>query len=168
MAAKDLVERAQQIVGDRDTIVAAAWLEPRGRSGGLLTGLDAGDVAGRSGTRLVIGAIGGFIGEAVGRRSGGFTTNRSDGLTIRPVPANAMIAVSATRLYVWAVTVVDRRRMPGEVVVDLPRDAVVVNVHGRVSVRVVEVCHPAGAEKWEFEADRLGSHITGVIAALRS
>ena len=161
MSEQDLIDRAQAAVGDRDTIVAAAWLRPRGESGGLLAGMDVGDSLGVAG-----GIAATVAGDAVGRASGGFATDRHDGMTIRPVPRSTLLAVSAERLYCWAVAVDDHHRVPGAPVFELPLDAVEISVHRRLTVRTFEVIHPAGAEKWEFEADYLGSHLKFVLAVI--
>jgi len=158
---QDLIDRAQAAVGDHDRIVAAAWLRPRGESGGTLAGMDAGDGLGLAG-----GIAATVAGRAVGQASGGFTTDRHDGMAIRPVPRSTLLAVSAERLYAWAVTTEDHHRVPGAALFALALDEVEVSVHRRLTVRTFEVIHPPGAEKWEFEADYLGSHLKFVLAAI--
>ncbi|MBM3693481.1 MAG: hypothetical protein FJW77_09370 [Actinobacteria bacterium] len=64
------------------------------------------------------------------------------------------------------VTTEDHHRVPGAALFALALDEVEVSVHRRLTVRTFEVIHPAGAEKWEFEADYLGSHLKFVLAAI--
>ncbi len=45
MSEENVVAIAQKAVGDTDTIIAAAWFQARGTSGGTLAGMEAGDVA---------------------------------------------------------------------------------------------------------------------------
>jgi hypothetical protein len=40
-------------------------------------------------------------------------------------------------------------------------------VHGRMSVRTLEVAHPSGSEKWEFESQRATGHMKPLLNALK-
>ena len=170
MSESDLVERAQAAVGSADTIVAAAWFQPRGTSGGLMAGMAAGNAADDMAGGGIAGAAFSLAGTAIGyergKKSGGFGTDRDDGMVVRRVPTQSMVAVSATRIYGWQVNMKGAHRIPTEQLFDYARDDVTINVRSRVDVRVFEVEHPSTSEKWEFESPRLTGHLKFVLDAL--
>lgn len=170
MSEKDLVAIAQRAVGDTDVVLAAAWMEPRGTSGGTMAGMQAGDMAGDMAGGGVAGAVlgmaGTMIGFTKGRDSGGFATEGGEGMHTNRVPHVTLVAVSAANIYAWSVGHDGRHRRAGDLVFALPRAEVEINVRSRVTVRTFEVVHTAGAEKWEFEGGRLGSHMKFLLAAL--
>ncbi|MEJ6512843.1 MAG: hypothetical protein QNL59_05455 [Actinomycetota bacterium] len=45
MSEENVVAISQKAVGDTDTIIAAAWFQARGTTGGALVGMEAGDMA---------------------------------------------------------------------------------------------------------------------------
>ena len=170
MSEQDLVAIAQRAVGDADTVVAAAWFQPRGTSGGTMAGMEAGDMAsdmvGGGLTGAALGIAGTMIGFKRGRDSGGFASEAPEGMYTHRVPTQSLVAVSADNIYGWAVTVEDRHRTAGELLFALPRNEVEINVRSRFAVRTFEVVHESTSEKWEFEGARFGSHMKFVMAAL--
>jgi len=170
MSEQDLIAIAQSAVGEADTVLAAAWLQPRGTSGGAMAGMEAGDMASDAVGGGVAGAAlsvaGTMIGFKRGRDSGGFASESPEGMYTHRVPHQSLVAVSASNVYAWAVGHEGRHRTAGELLFALPRAEVEINVRSRVSVRTFEVVHESASEKWEFEAARLGSHVKFVLAVI--
>lgn len=170
MSEQDLVAIAQKAVGDADTVLAAAWFQPRGTSGGTMAGMEAGDMAsdmvGGGVAGAALGIAGTMIGFKKGRNSGGFASEAPAGMYAHRVPSQSLMAVSAANIYAWAVAREGRHRTAGELLFALPRAEVEINVRSRFSVRTFEVVHESASEKWEFEAARLGSHLKFVMAVL--
>lgn len=170
MSEQNYIDKAQTKVGSADTILAAAWFQPRGTSGGLAIGSDVGNAAGNlAGGGLAgaaIGAVGAVAGMVEGMHSGGIATDRTDGLVVRHAPFQSMVAVSATRIYGWQLNQRGAHREPTEQLFDYARDDVTINVHSRVGVRVFEVIHPSTSEKWELESPRINGHLGFILAAL--
>lgn len=170
MSEQDLVAIAQRAVGDADTVLAAAWMEPRGTSGGTMAGMEAGDMAsdavGGGVAGAALGIAGTMIGFKKGRDSGGFASEAPEGTYTHRVPHSSLVAVSATNIYAWSVGHEGLHRTAGDLIFALPRAEVEINVRSRVTVRTFEVVHASAAEKWEFEGSRLGSHMKFVLAAL--
>ena len=170
MSEQDLVRMAQTAVGDADTVIAAAWFEPRGTSGGMMAGMEAGNIAsdmaggGLAGAALQL--AGTAIGFKRGRDSGGFEKDPKSGLYTHRVPFLSLIAVSAANIYAWKASHDGVHRAAGELLFALPRTEVEINVRSRVSVRTFEVLHESSSEKWEFESGRLGAHTRFVLDAL--
>lgn len=170
MSEQDLIDLAQQAVGDADTVLAAAWFQPRGTSGGTIAGMEAGglasDMVGGGATGAVLQMAGTMIGFKKGRDSGGFDKDPTTGMYTHRVPMASLLAVSATNVYAWKVGRDGVHRAAGELLFALPRDEVEINVRSRVAVRTFEVLHESASEKWEFEAGRLGSHVKFVLDAM--
>jgi hypothetical protein len=172
MSEPDLVAIAQQAVGEADTVLAAAWMEPRGTSGGAMAGMEASDMAsdmvGGGVAGAALGIAGTMIGFKKGRDSGGFASEAPEGTFTHRVPHVSLVAVSATNIYAWTVGHDGLHRRAGELLFALPREEVEINIRSRFSVRTFEVVHDTAAEKWEFEGARFGSHMKFVMAALHA
>lgn len=172
MSEQDLIDLAQGAVGDTDTVLAAAWFEPRGTAGGTMAGMEAGSMAsdmvggGLAGAAMQL--AGTMIGFKKGRDSGGFDTDPKSGMVTHRVPIASLLAVSAANVYAWKVGHEGIHRSVGELLFALPRTEVEINVRSRVTVRTFEVLHESSFEKWEFEAGRLGSHVKFVLDAMHS
>ena len=170
MSEQDLIAMAQRAVGDADTVLAAAWFQPRGTAGGTIAGMQAGDMAGDMVGGGVAGAALGMAGTMIGfkkgRDSGGFDKDPKSGLYTHRVSFVSLLAVSAANIYAWKLAHDGVHRAAGELVFALPRGEVEINVRSRVTVRTFEVLHESASEKWEFEAGRLGSHVKFVLDAL--
>ena len=171
MSEKGLIAIAQQAVGDTDTIIAAAWMEPRGMAGGLIggseLGQDLGDVAGGG----VAGAVGSVAGAMIGmhetRKHGGIAPIDHPEAAQAKAPRVALVAVSPTHIRGWRVEFHGGHRTAGAVLFDLDRSASTVTVHGRLTVRTFTIVDTANGLRWEFESNRLGGHGKFVAAALR-
>lgn len=170
MSEQDLVALAQQAVGESDTVIAAAWFQPRGTSGGTIAGMEAGDMAsdmvGGGVAGAALGIAGTMIGFKKGRNSGGFASEAPEGMYTHRAPSQSLVAVSATNIYAWSVGREGWHRAAEDLLFALPRDEVEINIRSRFSVRTFEVVHQSAAEKWEFEGARFGSHMKFVMAAL--
>jgi len=160
------IERAQKAVGDADTIVAAAWFQPRGTSGGLIGGMTGGNMI----------AGGGLIGTAVGVVAPlafmGAEKAYDDHLASKgadepvTVPFMTIVGVSATRIYAWRSSSEHLHNMPGALLFAYDRNQVAVTVHSRVSVRTFEVEDLHTGQRWEFESPRINGHLKFVVDAL--
>ena len=170
MSEQDLVDMAQAAVGDADTVLAAAWFQPRGTSGGTMAGMEAGnlasDMAGGGLAGAALQLAGTAIGFKRGRDSGGFEKDAKTGLYTHRVPFQSLVAMSAGNIYAWKVGHEGAHRSAGELLFALPRAEVEINVRSRVSVRTFEVLHESASEKWEFEGSYLGSHMKFLLALL--
>lgn len=170
MSEQDLIDRAQKAVGDADTIIAAAWFQPRGTSGGTSAGMAIGSEASDMVGGGLLGAAASIAGTAIGfekgKKSGGFATDRTDGMVVHAVSYMSMVAVSETRIYGWKVNVQGGHRIPTEQMFAFDRSEVVISVHSRIGVRTFEVIHEATSEKWELESPRITGHLSFVVKAL--
>lgn len=146
MSEEQIVEHAQQALADagiEDDLVAAGEFSPRGRSGASMMGGLAGSDLG--------GAIGGGFGEALGM-VGGFAAGGRAVDAASGMPAYLVVAVSATTIYGLA----GRRNHPShDVLFQIPKADVDVEVHQRVNVRVLELSHRSTGQKIELEGNRL-------------
>jgi hypothetical protein len=146
MSEQEIVERAQQALDDAgvdDTLVAAGEFSPRGRSGASITGGVAGSEVG--------GAIGGGFGDAIGLVAG-FTAGGRAADAASGLPAYIVVAVSETTVYGLA----GRRNHPThDLLFQVPRADLDVEVHQRVNVRVLELIHRSSGERIELEGNRL-------------
>jgi hypothetical protein len=152
----ELVQRALTRWGVEDAVHTVGQFEPRGTSGGIVTGGIVGSSLGD--------AIGGSVGSAVGFGAGvlGGQTARqaSSGL-----PAHMLVAVSDTVVYGMAMH--SRRKEPEAMLFALPRSAITAKVHQRVNVRVLELIRDDTGARIELEGGRIPvTHSHDVIAAL--
>jgi hypothetical protein len=170
MSEQNLVGLAQQAVGNADTILAAAFFQPRGTAGGTAlgegVGRDAGHMMGGGLGGLVGAAAGAAIGFEEGRNSGGLVAARPDGMTVHHVPLFSMVAASPTRIYGWQMKREGMHGVPTEQLFALDLADVVVSVHSRVAVRTFEVLHEVSHEKWEFESPRVNGHLSPLLDAI--
>jgi len=159
MSEENVVAIAQKAVGSSDTIIAAAWFQARGTSGGTMVGMQAGDMASDMVGGGLAGAVFSIAGTAIGYKkghnSGGLVTRTDDGMVIHQAPYFSLIAVSETNIYAWHVGHKAMHRTAGEVLFALPRAEIEVEVHVRATVRTFEVLHASASEKWEFEGTYL-------------
>ncbi len=172
MSEKAVIEKAQGAVGASDTIVAGAWFQPRGTSVGMVGGGAAGSTIGH----MVGGGLGGAIGDLAGAAIGmeaekhteAFGVGAHDGAEVHQVPWRSIVAVSRTRIYAWRITLDGMHQTPGDQLFAFDRSEVVVDVTSRAAVKVFEVEHVPTNEKWEFEAERLGSHLKDLLNELHA
>jgi len=170
MSEKTLVARIQDVVGTTDTVLAAASFERRGEAGGMIGGGEVGGTIGQVLGGGIGGAIGDLAGAAVGfggaTHHGGFGEHAEGEL--QQVPLLSTVAASETRLYAWAYELKHGHMQPTDPIFVLDRAEVVVAVHTRLVVHTFEVQHAATNRRWEFEADRAGSHLKDLLAVLHS
>lgn len=158
------IDRAQAAVGDADTIIAAAWFNPRGTAGGIVGGSTIGG-DGVSGALLSIaGSTAGYAAEKI---HDDHLASKGSAEPVK-VPFMAVVAVSATRIYAWRTGSEHLHNMPGDLLFAHDRDQVAITVHSRVSVRTFEVEDLHTGQKWEFESPRLTGHLKFVLDALHA
>jgi hypothetical protein len=165
MSEQDLIDRTQAVVGDVDTIVAAAWFQPRGLNGGQSTGF----ALGYNGDGLLgaaMGVAGSVAGVALEKHHDDHMAS-ADGET-RDVPWYSILAVSATRLYGWKVASHGGHRQPGEPLFVYDRDRIAITVHSRIGVRTFEVEDQDTGVRWEFESPRIEGHLKFLTDALHA
>lgn len=168
MSETSLIEKAQAAVGDVDTITAAARCQPRGTSGGLI----AGDTLGDSLGSFVGGDVGQFIGGIAGGLAGEQAAKHTKDFgvggpgEVHEVPFQSLLAVSESRLYLWRIGEHDMHMVAGDELLNASLDDVRLTVHGRIDVHTLEIERLSTGEKWELEAERLGSHLKYVTAAV--
>jgi hypothetical protein len=169
MSEKAVIEKAQAAVGRDDTIVAAAWFQPRGTSGSFVGGSVAGQTLGHALGGGIGGALGDLAGAAIGmeaaKHSKDFGAGGGDGAVVHQVPWRSLVAVSDSRIYAWRIAI-GLHETPGDVIFVLDRSEITVDVHSRTAVHVFEVTHVPTDEKWELEAERFGSHLKDLLSAL--
>ena len=81
------------------------------------------------------------------------------------MPWRSLVAVSDDRIYAWRIAM-GLHETPGDVIFAFDRSEITVDVHARTAVHVFEVTHVPTNETWEFEAERFGSHLKDLLAAL--
>jgi hypothetical protein len=159
MSEERIVEAVQGALDARavdEQVLAAGQFEPRGFSGGIFVGGLAGDEVG--------GALGGAVGEAVGF-GGGMIAGMHAAGAARGLPTQMLVGVTATTVYGFAGK--SRRKVPTDLVFQVPRDGLTVKVHQRVNVRVLELIHETSGSKIELEGNRIPvTHSQDVIHAL--
>ncbi|MCD9623586.1 hypothetical protein [Rhabdothermincola salaria] len=169
MSEQDLIDRAQAVVGDGDTIVAAAWFQPRGTSGGVTggsaVGTSLGNIAGDGLFGAALGLAGGAAGYAAEKHHDGHVVSETGG-EVRIVPWESLVAASKTRLYGWRIKPHVGRREPGEQLFAYDRDRIAVTVHSRVGVRTFELEDQDTGVRWEFESPRIAGHLKFLLDAL--
>jgi len=144
----EAVQGALRARGVEEDVVAAGQFEPRGFTGGIFVGGLAGDE--------VAGSVGFGAGMIAGMHAAG---------AARGLPTQMLVGVTATTVYGFDGK--SRRKVPTDLVFQVPRDGLSVKVHQRVNVRVVELIHEASGSKIELEGNRLPvTHSKDVIHAL--
>lgn len=168
MSEQDLIDKAQQAVGPEDTILAAAVFQPRGTSGGLVGGGAVGGTLGHALGGGIGGAIGDLAGVAVGmeegRRHGGFSSDEPGQLHV--VPWASLVAVSTGTVYGWRVQLEGMHTEPTDRIFALDRAEIAITVHSRAAVHTVEIADLRTHDRWEFEANRINSHLKSLLAEL--
>ncbi len=159
MSEDEIIERAQQALRDAgvdDELVAAGEFSPRGRSGASFIGGVAGSEAGS----MIGGGVGDAVGLVAGVAAGGRAVDAASGM-----PAYVVVGVSDTMVYGLA----GRRNHPShDVVFEIPRADIEVEVHQRMNVRVLELIHRSNGDRIELEGNRLPvTHSKDVIDHLR-
>jgi hypothetical protein len=169
MSEHQLVERAQAAVGDADTIVAAAWFQPRGTSGGLYGGSAIGGSIGHAAGGGLLGAVGSLAGSVAGyeleRHADDHLASRSG--QVHHIPFESLVAVSDARVYAWSITVHGAHIEPKDLVFSLDRSRITVAVHQRVAVRTVTIHDQDSGDQWEFESGRIDGHLKYLLEALQ-
>jgi hypothetical protein len=151
----EILQTALEERGIEDTIRCAGQFSPRGRSGSAFAG---GLVGGE------IGGLGGHVGEAVGFGAG-LIAGPAANAAAAGLPENLLVGASDTTVYGFASR--SRRHVPDELVFRVERAGLVVKVHARVNVRVLELIHTDTGSAIELEGNRLPiTHSKDVIEFL--
>jgi hypothetical protein len=151
----ELVQGALRERGIQDEVIAAGQFNPRGHSGGLFAGGLAGGDAGRT-----LGGLADSVGTATGSLAGMGAVDAASGL-----PAKMVVGATASTVYGFAAPT--RHDEPTALVFQVPRGGLVVKVHQRVNVRVLELFDEASGSTIELEGNRLPvTHSKDVIEAL--
>jgi hypothetical protein len=150
-----VVQKALVDRGIKDEVVAVGEFNPRGHSGGLFAGGMLGGEAGEA-----LGGIGEAVGVGVGSIAGMHAADATSGL-----PERMLIGVSATTVYGFAERT--RHDEPSDLVFEVSREGLTVNVHARVNVRVLELIDEATGARIELEGNRVPvTHSRDVFEAL--
>jgi hypothetical protein len=149
MAEKDMVKAVNAALathGVDDAVEVAGQFQPRGTSGSMFAG---GMLGGE------IGDAFGGVGQAVGVGAGvlgGVEANKAS----RGTPFQMLVGASPTHVYGFKMHGLDGRRSePRDLVFQVPRDGLEVNVHGRVNVRTLELIDRASGSRIELEGNRM-------------
>jgi hypothetical protein len=160
-----LIDKAQTAIGPT---VAAAAFQPRGTDGGLAGGHALGETLGHTFGGGVGGAIGGLVGAAVGmeeaKKVGGFSSDSTGGRNV--VPWESLVAVSKEKVYGWRLQLQGMHTAPTEALFALDRSNIAITVHNRVGVHTFELKDLVSDTRWEFEGNRLNSHVSALVAEL--
>jgi hypothetical protein len=163
-----LIDKAQAAVGPADTILAAAAFQPRGTDGGLAGGHALGESIGHTFGGGVGGAIGGLVGAALGaeevKKAGGLLSDSSGALNV--VPWESLVAVSQDKVYGWRLQLQGVHSAPTEPLFALDRSNIAITVHNRVGVHTFELQDLSAGTRWEFEGNRINSHVKALLAEL--
>jgi hypothetical protein len=161
MNEQDMLEEVQDAltrIGIGDELVAAGLFFPRGHTGGAFVGGLLGETVGGT-----LGGIGEDVGLVAGAIGGQHAADAASSL-----PERMLVAVSATAVYGFD-TRREGHRVPTDLIFQLPRSQLEVQVHPRVNVRVVGLIDTATDSRVKLEGERLpGFHASKVIDALRS
>jgi hypothetical protein len=167
MSEKSLIAKAQDAVGDSDTIIAAAVFQPRGMGTGLVGGHAGGEMLGRAVGGNLGGAIGGLVGSYVGvkeeEKHGGFHSDTAG--TLHAVTWSSILTLSKTRIYAWRLHH-GLHETPSEAIFALDRADVTVTVHNHVTTHTFEVADTRTGERWELESDHVENHFRSFFAEL--
>jgi hypothetical protein len=151
----EIVQAAITELGVDDTIVAVGQFEPRGQSGSMFAG-------GMIGSEL--GGALGDVGDAVGLGAG-VIAGRGANASSRGLPKEMLVGVSATMVYGFRSRT--RRQEPHDLLFQVPRARLSVNVHQRVNVRAIELVDEETGSRIELEGNRLPiTHSKDVIDLL--
>ena len=150
-----LMQSALTAQGVEDEVVAVGEFYPRGHTGGLFAGgLVGGDLGGG------LGGLAEGVGVAAGSLAGARAADAASGL-----PDRMMVGVTEENVYGFAEH--SRRDEPTELVFQVPRSRLTVNVHQRVNVRVLELIDDESGSRIELEGNRIPvTHSKDVIEAL--
>jgi hypothetical protein len=153
-----MVEIAQaglRDLGIDDEVLAAGQFSPRGHTGGAFLGGMLGSEVG--------GAFGG-VGDAVGLVAG-FGAGRRVADSRAGLPPVMLVAVSAS--FVYGFDSASRSREPSDLVFQVPRSGLTVEVHQRVNVRILELIEAGSGSRIELEGNRVPlTHSKDVIDLL--
>ena len=150
------VETALRELGDSEAVTAAGQFQPRGHTGSMFAGGMIGDsLAGGLGSAADSAAtVGGSL-------AGARMHDAASGL-----PKSMLVAVTATHVYGFAAA--HRSSPAGALVFDVSRDRIVVKVHQRVNVRILELVDSSTGSTIQLEGNRIPlTHSKDVIDALR-
>jgi hypothetical protein len=159
MSEASMVEMMQEALATRgihEELVAVGQFNPRGHIAGLFAG---GMVSSEAGG-LLGGAADG-VGLGAGSLAGMHAADASSGL-----PGNILLGVSAATVFGFVART--RSRPPTDLVFKVPRAGLMVKVHQRVNVRVLEL-EDANGSRIELEGNRIPlTHSKDVIDELQS
>jgi hypothetical protein len=149
MAEKDMVKAVNAALvshGIDDTVEAVGQFQPRGTSGAMFAGGFAGSE---------IGGAFGDVGQAIGLGAGaigGIEASKQ----AHSMPFQMLVGASPTNVYGFRMRGLDGRRTePHDLVFQVARDGLDVNVHARVNVRTLELIDRETGSKIELEGNRL-------------
>jgi hypothetical protein len=149
MAEKDMVKAVNAALGTHgidDTVEVAGQFQPRGTSGSMFAGgLIGGEVGG------AFGDVGQAIGVGAGALGGIEASKRAGAM-----PFQMLVGASPTHVYGFKMHGLDGRRSePRDLVFQVPREGLDVNVHGRVNVRTLELTDRDTGSRIELEGNRM-------------
>lgn len=156
MSEQQMVESVQGALGQLqvdEKVLAVGQFQPRGHTGSMFAGGLVGSSVGGSGLADSIATVGGSI-------AGYKLHDAASGL-----PGSMLVGVTATSVYGFAAA--HRNSAPEALVFAVRRDAITVQVHQRVNVRVLELIDASTGAQIELEGNRLPlTHTKDVIELL--
>jgi hypothetical protein len=148
MAERDMIKAVQAALdhhGIDDTIREVGQFEPRGMVGSIFAGGLIGSEVGGA-----FGEVGDAIGLAAGSLGGMAANRESSGL-----PMHMLVGASDSTIYGFAMARGGRRHEPRDLLFQVPRERLDVEVHGRVNVRVLELIDRETGSRIELEGGRI-------------
>jgi hypothetical protein len=148
MAEADMIKAVQAALdhhGIEDTIREVGQFEPRGMVGSMFAGGLIGSEVGGA-----FGEVGDAIGLAAGSLGGMAAKRETSGL-----PMHMLVGASDSTIYGFAMARGGRRHEPHDLLFQVPRERLDVEVHGRVNVRVLELIDRETGSKIELEGNRI-------------
>jgi hypothetical protein len=149
MAEKDMVKAVNAALGTHgidDTVEAVGQFQPRGTSGAMFAGGFIGSEIGGA-----FGDVGQAVGVGAGALGGIEASKQSRGM-----PFQMLVGASPTHVYGFKMRGLDGRRTePHDLLFQVLRERLDVNVHARVNVRTLELVDRETGSKIELEGNRL-------------
>jgi hypothetical protein len=148
MAEKEMIAAVQAAldhIGIDDRIEEVGQFEPRGQSGALFAGGMIGSEVGGA-----FGGVGDAVGLGIGSVAGIKAHAASSGL-----PSQMLVGASASTIYGFPLAKTGRKGVPDELLFQVARQGLEINVNGRVNVRTLELVEPKTGARIELEGNRL-------------
>jgi hypothetical protein len=139
------VQAALDHHGIDDRIEEVGQFQPRGQTGALFAGGMIGSELGGA-----LGEVGDGIGLGLGSVTGIAANAESRGL-----PSRMLVGASASTVYGFKMANMGRTKEPHELLFQVPRQGLEINVRGRVNVRTLELVQPDSGARIELEGNRL-------------